>query len=188
MSVLPSVLLIDDDRAFRERLASALRKRSFDVREAGDVAAGIRLATDETPEFAIVDLRMPGPSGLEAVHKLHELDSTTRILVLTGFGSIATAVDAIKLGAVHYLSKPADVDQILAALGFEKSDGDRSESNIEGARAGKDVPIPSLARVEWEHIQRVLNECDHNISKAAKLLGIHRRSLQRKLSKTPSAT
>jgi two-component system response regulator RegA len=131
------------------------------------------MAEVDTPELALVDLRLPGKSGLEVVKGLKELDATTNIVVLTGYGSIATAVDSVKLGATSYLTKPVDADQILAA--FEHSDP-----------IGRSAPTAqSLARVEWEHIQRVLADCDGNLSHAARVLGIHRRSLQRKLSKNP---
>lgn len=139
----------------------------------------IRLAEDCSPDLAIVDLRMPGESGLTVVRELRALDSTTFILILTGYGSIATAMDAVRLGADHYLSKPADVDQILAAFESAGSAHPISEN---------DIPVPSLVRVEWEHIQRVLNDFDGNISQAAKKLGLHRRSLQRKLAKFPPRT
>ncbi|MDH5491913.1 MAG: response regulator, partial [Myxococcales bacterium] len=131
----------------------------------------------ESPEHALVDLRMPGRSGLELVQELHALDPTTKIVVLTGYGSIATAIEAVRLGATHYLTKPADVDEILAA--FERRDLPPGELPEVPAEA------PSLARVEWEHINRVLTECGGNVSQAARRLGIHRRSLQRKLSKYP---
>ena len=120
---------------------------------------------------------MPGESGLDVVRGLRHLDSTISIIMLTGYGSIATALEAVKCGANHYLSKPVDVDQILAAydaLGTEPS-----------PEARPPATVPSLARVEWEHIQRVLTDCGGNVSQAAKLLGLHRRSLQRKLFKTP---
>ncbi len=173
-----SLLLVDDDDTFRSRLARAFRERGLDVREAPNVEEAILLARSDSPEFAVLDLKMPGPSGLEGVRALHAIDETTRMVILTGYGSIATAVDAVRLGAIDYLTKPADADQILSALL-------RVESNAPSLEdAGP--PVPSLARVEWEHIQRVLADCDGNVSMAAKLLGIHRRSLQRKLGKLPS--
>ncbi len=176
-----SLLLVDDDEVFRRRLARAFRERGWEVREAADLASALAAAEEETPEFVVVDLRLPDGSGLEAVRRLRALDSTSVIVVLTGYGSIATALDALRLGAAHYLAKPADVDDLLA--GF--------------ARAGlapDDVPVeppdptsttPSLARVEWEHINRVLADSGGNISEAARRLGLHRRSLQRKLAKYP---
>jgi len=120
---------------------------------------------------------MPGESGLEVVKSLRESDSTISIIVLTGYGSIATAIEAVRRGADHYLTKPVDVDQILAAY-----------EDVNSPRTGDSSPpatVPTLARVEWEHIQRILTDCSGNVSQAAKLLGLHRRSLQRKLSKYP---
>ena len=176
--VAHTLLIVDDDDVFRGRLARAFSERGYDVREARDGEQALRSAEQETPELALVDLRMPGCSGLEVVAALHRLDATTRIVVLTGYGSIATAVEAVKLGATHYLSKPADADDIEHAFARAAGDGDAT------------LPIreddaPSLARVEWEHIQRVLTDAGGNISVAAKRLGLHRRSLQRKLGKYP---
>ncbi len=135
------------------------------------------IAREDAPERAIIDLRMPGKSGLELLRDLKALEPATEIVMLTGYGAIATAVDAIRLGAKHYLPKPATADEILAA--FEQGDGD--------PLAGTEHPLdaPSLARTEWEHINRVLADCGGNISEAARRLGIHRRSLQRKLQKYP---
>jgi len=169
-----SVLVVDDDDVFRTRLGKAFQDRGFEVRTAHDAAQAIRLAGQDSPEFAVVDLRMPGASGLDVVRELHAIDPASVIVMLTGYGSIATAVEAVRAGAVHYLSKPVDIDQILAA--FEGKSATTHVGSVE---------VPSLARVEWEHIQRVLNDCDGNISQAARLLGLHRRSLQRKLSKDP---
>ena len=116
----PSLLLVDDDAVFRERLARAFRERGYDVHTAGSADDALRLASHDTPELAVVDLRMPGKSGLELVRDLVALDPATKIIVLTGYGSIATAVDAMKLGAAHYLAKPADADDLIAA--FERTD------------------------------------------------------------------
>src|SRR5262249_4701227 len=152
------------------RLMRAFSDRGFDVRGAGDLSEAITAAEMESPELALVDLRLPGASGLDLVKQLKDLDSGTNIVVLTGYGSIATAIESLQRGATNYLTKPVDADQILAAF-----DNGR-----------RDSPSPSaqpLARVEWEHIQRVLNDCDGNVSQAARVLGLHRRSLQRKLSK-----
>lgn len=171
----PSVLIVDDDAVFCEVLAAAFENRHYEVRTAHDVAGGLALARNESPEYAVVDLRMPGPSGLELVQALKALDENTRIVVLTGYASVATAVEAIKLGAVHYLAKPADADDIIAA--FHKDEGD---SRV----ALREKPL-SVARVEWEHIQKVLNECSGNISETARRLNMHRRTLQRKLAKRP---
>lgn len=170
-----TVLLVEDDDTFRNRLARAFRDRGFLVTEAASIEEAAAAAHDDTPELAVVDLRLPRGSGLDVVRDLLALDPTTAVVVLTGYGSIATALEAVRLGARHYLAKPADADQILAAL-----DGHPSSANAQG-------DVPSLARVEWEHIQRVLHDCDGNISQAARLLGIHRRSLQRKLTKYPTS-
>lgn len=174
-SGVPSLLIVDDDRVLRERLARAFRERGFDVSTAADAEEALSLAKEESPEMAVVDLRMPGRSGLELVRELHALDPQTRIVVLTGYGSIATAVEAVRLGAANYVAKPADVDDLLAAFA-------RAEAP---PLVGTDVSYaaPSLARAEWEHINRVLADCGGNISEAARRLGIHRRSLQRKLQK-----
>jgi two-component system response regulator RegA len=168
-----TLLIVDDDEPFRTRLMRAFRDRGFDVAGAGSFDEAMAMAEIETPELALVDLRLPGKSGLELVKSLKELDATTSIVVLTGYGSIATAVDSLKLGATSYLTKPVDADQILAAL-------EQSQPIERSAPTAQ-----PLARVEWEHIQRVLVDCDGNLSHAARVLGIHRRSLQRKLSKNP---
>lgn len=166
---------MDDDVVLRERLAKALRSRGLEVRTAGGYDEATALAREESPEYAIVDLRMPGRSGLELIRALKELDSSTRILVLTGYGSISTAVDAMRLGAVNFVPKPADADDLLAA--FQHAESDDPRLPTAGYRA------PTLARAEWEHIQRVLSDCGGNVSEAARRLGIHRRSLQRKLQR-----
>jgi two-component system response regulator RegA len=175
-------LVVDDDETFRNRLCLALGNRGWDARGAADGTTAVRMAADSSPDLAIVDLRLPGMDGLDIVRELRILDDTTCIIMLTGYGSIATALAATKLGVSHYLSKPADADQILAAYqkivaGADGQDCDSTAKNV-----------PSLARVEWEHIQRVLTDCEGNISQAAKLLRIHRRSLQRKLAKYPPRT
>lgn len=172
----PSVLLVDDDDVLCGQLERAFARRGFDVRTAADADQALALARDDSPELAVVDLRMPGASGLELLRDLLALDATTRVVMLTGYGSIATAVEAIKLGAVNYVPKPAGIDDILAA--FERSDTPLEPTSVE-------FEPPSLARAEWEHIQRVLADCGGNISEAARRLGIHRRSLQRKLQKYP---
>ncbi len=135
------------------------------------------LARVDSPELAVVDLKMPGRSGLELVQALRAIDPATRVVVLTGYGSIATAIDAVRLGATHYLPKPADADDIVAA--FARGEAPPLEP------PEPDYQAPSLARAEWEHINRVLSDCAGNISEAARRLGIHRRSLQRKLQKYP---
>ena len=172
----PTMLLVDDDVTFRTRLGRALEDRGLEVTAAGSFDEALDAARRDTPELALVDLRLPGRSGLDVVRALKQLDSTTSIVVLTGYGSIATAVESVKLGATTYLTKPVDADQILAAF----------DNNSTADRANASLPVASLARVEWEHIQRVLADCDGNLSKAARLLGIHRRSLQRKLAKDPA--
>lgn len=174
----PSILLVDDDERLRSRMARAFAERGYEVREADGYDSAVAEATRDSPELASVDLRMPGRSGLELVQELHRIDPSTRIVVLTGYGSIATALEAVHLGAAHYLTKPADVDALIAA--FERRAG---EAEVVEAATEE---TPTLARVEWEHIQRVLTDCGGNITKAAERLGIHRRSLQRKLSKFPT--
>jgi two-component system response regulator RegA len=173
----PSILLVDDDLVFRPRLARALMARGLVVREASSYEEAVEQAHAESPELALVDLRLPGRSGLEVVAALKEIDGATNVVVLTGYGSIATALEAVRLGATHYLTKPVDVDEILAAF---------ARAPDQPFVAGDDEQVPSLARVEWEHIHRVLTDCQGNISKASRLLGVHRRSLQRKLSKMPT--
>jgi two-component system response regulator RegA len=177
----PSILLVDDDDRLRCRMARAFEERGYEVRQADGYDAAVETAAAESTEYAVVDLRMLGKSGLEVVRELHGIDSSTRIVVLTGYGSIATALEAVRLGATHYLTKPADVDELIAA--FERAHDAPGSS---GMAQGQEPPTPSLARVEWEHIQRVLTDCDGNITKAAERLGIHRRSLQRKLAKFPA--
>jgi two-component system response regulator RegA len=169
-----SLLIVDDDERFRERLTRAMRLRGFEVRAAASVDEALAFARLEAPEFAIIDLRMPGPSGLELIVQLKQLDPNTRIVMLTGFGSIATAVDAMRLGADHYLQKPATPDELIAAFERITQPVLLPESQYEPQ---------SLARVEWEHISRVLSDVGGNVSEAARRLGLHRRSLQRKLTK-----
>ena len=169
----PNLLLVDDDRTFCQVLSAALERRGFSVSVAHNVIEGIAKAEMDSPEFAIIDLKMPGPSGLDMVKKLKALDAHTKIVVLTGYASIATAVEAIKLGATHYLAKPADADEIVAA--FERTSGD-------SAVPVQVKPLP-LMRLEWEHLQKVLTECGGNISETARRLGMHRRTLARKLEK-----
>jgi two-component system, response regulator RegA len=175
LSQQPALLLVDDDPTFCAVLRQALNKRGFQVHAATDVEAGIALAEAIEPEYAVIDLRIGQESGLVLVKKLHDLDANTRIVMLTGFASIATAVEAIKLGAVHYLAKPADADEIAAAL--HKDQGDEFVEI-------KEKPL-SVRRLEWEHLQKILVEHGGNISAAARALGMHRRTLQRKLDKHP---
>jgi len=178
-----TILVVDDDEVFRDRLVRALNARGLIATGAADGASARAHAQLDSPEMAVVDLRMPNDHGLDLVRDLIAIDPAIRILVLTGYGSIATAVEAIRLGAVHYLQKPADANEILRALRGESSSETDSPSYVPLDADS----VPSLARVEWEHIERVMRDCDNNISKAARLLGIHRRSLQRKLSKFPTA-
>jgi two-component system response regulator RegA len=174
----PSILLVDDDERFRSRMARAFEERGYEAQQADGYDAAIAIAESESTEYAVVDLRMPGKGGLEVVRELHRIDPATKIVVLTGYGSIATALEAVRLGATHYLTKPADVDEVIASFG-------RSDVEAAAEPPAAQSETPSLARVEWEHIQRVLTDCGGNITKAAEKLGIHRRSLQRKLSKFP---
>ena len=175
----PSILIVDDDEVYRNRLGRAFTDRGYEVRTAGDYDAAVTAAQAESPELAVVDLKMPGKSGLELVKTLHEIDPATKTVVLTGYGSIATAIDAVRLGATYYLSKPADADDIIGA--FARGDA----PPLETTPVSDDYKAPSLARAEWEHINRVLSDAGGNISEAARRLGIHRRSLQRKLQKYP---
>lgn len=179
MSERALLLLVEDDEALRGRLGRALRERGFDVRTAASAAEAERLVAEEAPELALLDLRLGDRNGLDLIALLKRTDPATRIVVLTGYGSVATAVEAIRLGARHYLTKPADADDIVAA--FERSTG--AEPTAIDARTLRPM---SLDRVEWEHINRVLVECGGNVSEAARVLGIHRRSLQRKLAKYPA--
>jgi two-component system response regulator RegA len=171
------ILLVDDEEHFRERLSRALEKRGYEVLQAGSYDEALPVIKNTRPPMAVFDLRMPGPSGLELVKSALEINPAMRIVILTGYGSIATATEAIKMGATNYLPKPADTEEILAA--FSK--------DLEAAAAPPppDIETPSLGRVEWEHINRVLADCGGNISAAAKRLNIHRRTLQRKLIKFP---
>jgi len=171
------VLIVDDDRVLRDRLARALRDRGHDVVTAAGVGEALEIARTTRPARAVVDLRMPDGSGLELVKALRGLDEAIEIVVLTGYGSIATAVEAIRLGATYYLHKPADADDILTS--FARGAAPPL------ATSEADHPTPSLARAEWEHINRVLVDCGGNVSLAARRLGLHRRSLQRKLQKYP---
>lgn len=177
---IPLVLIVDDDDVFRNRLKRALTQRRWDVAAVANGDEALKVAREEGPDLVLVDLKMPGKQGLEVVEELRAIDSSAAIIVLTGYGSIPTAVSAMKRGADHYLSKPADADQILAVY-------QRLQSS---SRSDPVLPdrVPSLARVEWEHLQRVISDCHGNISQAARLLGIHRRSLQRKLAKYPPAS
>lgn len=170
-----SLLIVDDDEVFCDVLAKAMRKRGFSVTCSHTIEDAFKLAEASAPEYAIVDLKLSSESGLVLVEQLKALDPGTRIVMLTGYASIATAVEAIKLGATHYLAKPVDADEIMAA--FERIVG---EANIPLS-----VHPLSVGRLEWEYIQRILNENDNNVSVTARILNMHRRTLQRKLAKRP---
>ena len=169
-----SLLLVDDDTTFCKVLSAALERRGFAVTVAHNVEQAAPIAEASPPEFAVVDLKMGGAPGLVLVKLLHELDPNTRIVVLTGYASIATAVEAIKLGATQYLSKPANADEIVAA--FDHAPDSNAPLKTQPAQ---------IERLEWEHIQRVLREHEGNISATARALNMHRRTLQRKLAKPP---
>ncbi|MDP2784166.1 MAG: response regulator transcription factor [Sulfurimicrobium sp.] len=171
----PCLLLVDDDKTFSRVMARALVKRGFRVIQARDVDSAMMLAEADPPDYAVVDLKLPVHSGLELIKYLKESGGNTRIVMLTGFASIATAVGAIRLGATHYLAKPADADEIVAAL-----HRDGGDANVSVA------PLPiSVDRLKWEHIQKVLAENENNISATARSLNMHRRTLQRRLAKHP---
>ena len=169
---LGRLLLVDDDERFLTRLSRAMAKRGFEVATATSVEEGIKVADQTDPDYALVDLRLEDGNGLEVVQQIREHRPECRVVVLTGYGNIATAVAAVKAGAVDYLSKPADADQIASAL----------------LAQGEDLPEPpdnpmSADRVRWEHIQRVFELCNHNVSETARRLNMHRRTLQRILAK-----
>ena len=167
-----SLLLIDDDEPFLRRLAKAMEKRGFSIETAGSVAAGRAIATARPPAYAVVDLRLEDGNGLDVVEVLREKRPDAKVVVLTGYGAIATAVAAVKIGAMDYLSKPADATDITNALLAEKDDLPPPPEN----------PM-SADRVRWEHIQRVYELCDRNVSETARRLNMHRRTLQRILAK-----
>ncbi len=171
-----SILLVDDSFVLRDRLAMAFEERGFRVFVAGDYEEGLAVFRQNPTDLAVLDLRMPGKPGLALLPELKRIRPETKVLILSGFGSIATAIDAIRLGATNFLPKPADADDILNAFA-------RGGSEIEVPDAEEEIPVPTLAQAEWEHIHRVLADCGGNISEAARRLGIHRRSLQRKLRK-----
>jgi two-component system, response regulator RegA len=171
----PSLLLVDDDQDFLNALAPAMAKRGFLVSLSNSAESAFELIKDDPPEFAVVDLKMSGNSGLVLVRQIANLNAGTRIVVLTGYASVATAIEAIKLGATHYLAKPVDADEIVRA--FEKQHG-----NAEVKLSSNPL---SVNRMEWEHIQRILQDQQGNISATARALNMHRRTLQRKLGKCP---
>lgn len=167
-----TLLLVDDDEPFLKRLAKAMEKRGFDVETAGSVAAGKAISTARPTAYAVVDLRLEDGNGLDVVEVLRERRPDARIVVLTGYGAIATAVAAVKIGATDYLSKPADAADIMNAL----------LANTDGLPPPPENPM-SADRVRWEHIQRVYELCDRNVSETARRLNMHRRTLQRILAK-----
>lgn len=168
-------MVVDDDPVFGGVLARALAKRGFEVELAAGLGEARRKMAASAPDYAVVDLKMPDGSGLALVEELTRRNPRARVVVLTGFASVATAVEAIKLGAVHYLPKPADADEVVSAFGRGAGD------------ASLPVGIPlSVNRLEWEHIQKVLAENGGNVSATARALNMHRRTLQRKLSKRPA--
>ena len=172
------LLIVEDDIDFAAALSRAMGKRGFDVAQAHNATEAQRVADRFLPTHAVVDLKLPGESGLKVVAMLAERSPAPAIVVLTGYASIATAVEAVRLGARHYLAKPADADEILAALLRDEPDAELDVS-----------PEPlTVARLEWEHIQKVLTEHDGNISATARALKMHRRTLQRKLEKNPPRT
>ncbi len=168
----PKLLLIDDDAPLRRTLERALARRGFIVHPAAGMREALSIAHQLRPDFAVVDLRLEDGSGLELVRRLREIHPKIRIVILTGYGNIATAVAAIKAGAVDYLAKPADADDVVNAL----------------LCSGSGLPPPpcnpmSADRVRWEHIQRVFEQCGRNVSETARRLNMHRRTLQRILNK-----
>lgn len=171
-----SIMLVDDSVVLRDRLAMAFRERGFRVAVASNADEALMVFRSEPTQLAVLDLRMPGKQGLVLLQELKVISPETKFLILSGFGSIATAIDAIRLGATNFLPKPADVDDILNAFA-------RGGSEVEVPEPESEVPVPTLAQAEWEHIHRILADCGGNISEAARRLGIHRRSLQRKLRK-----
>jgi len=169
---MPRLLIVDDDEPFRLAMRNAFLRRGYEVTLAGSADEAKAALRSEGPDYAVVDLRMPGPSGLEVVRALRALPKPPQVVVLTGYGTIGTAVEAIRLGAINYLNKPADAEEVEAAL------------------LGKRPPppvheVPSLDRQEWEYLNRILADCNGNISEAARRLKMHRRTLQRKLQKHP---
>lgn len=173
------ILIIEDDDTFSATLLRALKRRGYATMAARNATAALDLAQNEAPDWVVLDLNLDGASGLSLIPRLRELSPACRIVVLTGYASISTAVDAIKLGAVQYLAKPVDVDTLLRAFGHT-IEGDETPPAAIGH-----APM-SVERMEWEHIQRVLREHKGNISATARALDMHRRTLQRKLLKPPT--
>ena len=167
-----TLLLVDDDKPFLQRLARAMESRGFSVNTADTVAEGLKMAESSPPAYAVVDMRLDDGNGLDVIELIRRKRPDSRMVVLTGYGNIATAVTAVKLGAVDYLAKPVDADDVYAALTREPSDKPPPPEN----------PM-SADRVRWEHIQRVYELCDRNVSETARRLNMHRRTLQRILAK-----
>lgn len=167
-----TLLVLDDDAPFRTRLSRALQARGFEVTAVGTVAEAMDVARQSPPQFAVVDLRLDDGTGLTVVEALHNRRPDCKVVILTGYGNIATAVAAVKAGALDYLPKPADADDVIKALLARPSD----------KPAPPDNPM-SADRVRWEHIQRVYELCGHNVSETARRLNMHRRTLQRILAK-----
>jgi two-component system, response regulator RegA len=174
--MLPRLLLVDDDEVLCSVMARALERRGYDVLVAHDYQSALAAAAGKPIQFAVIDLKFPGGSGLCLVKDLMDLHQQARIVVLTGYGSIATAIAAIKSGAHYYLTKPANADDVVAAL---RGDGEAASAVLVGEK-----PL-SVNRMEWEHINRVLSGNNGNVSATARVLGMHRRTLQRKLGKHP---
>jgi two-component system response regulator RegA len=174
------LLIAEDDAVFAGVLARALRSRGFGVHVAADADTALACAREQRPHYAVVDLKLGEDSGLALIPALRAAMPSMRILLLTGYASIATAVEAIKRGAHDYLAKPVDADAVVRAL----LDEDAADATDDGSVDVPDTPL-RLSRLEWEHIQRTLHECDGNISETARRLGMHRRTLQRKLGKRP---
>lgn len=170
-----SILVVDDTFILRERLSMAFQQRGFRVESASGFDEAVETFSRRPTELAVLDLKMPGRSGLDLLSRILQIQPATKIIILSGFGSIPASIDAIRAGAVNFLSKPADADDILCAF----IRGESPSTPVDAV----EFPAPSLARTEWEHIHRVLGDCAGNISEAARRLGIHRRSLQRKLRK-----
>ncbi len=177
MTERPSLLVVEDDDALRARLARALHAQGFEVRTARDLAQAHAVAEADPPEHALVDLRLPDGSGLDVLRHLKALDAQTNVVMLTGWASIPTAMEAVRLGATHYVSKPAGASEIVAALARRPGES-FAPVTLED--------VPTLEVAEWEHIQRVLDAHGGNITHAAAALGLHRRSLQRKLARRPT--
>ena len=174
------LLIVDDDATFARVLGRALTSRGFEVISSDNADDARALARRHQPRYCVLDLKLGDENGLRLIPELQALVPDMRVLLLTGYASIATAVEAIKRGAHDYLAKPVDADAVVRAL----LDGDSGPGDLDDLVDAPDAPLP-LRRLEWEHIQRVLTECEGNISETARRLGMHRRTLQRKLSKHP---